>query len=102
MVIILTQGQKIVKREIDKAKETLEDTIHPETKTVIKPGDRILLCSDGIHDNLTDAEIESILLREPRTIAARNLVQNAINRSHEECLRAKKDHMSAIVITCNG
>ena len=74
-------------------------TIHT-TQTNVMPGDRILLCSDGIHDNLTDSEIEAILQHEARTTAARHLVQNAINRSHEECLRAKKDDMSAIVITC--
>src|SRR5262249_43955121 len=31
-------------------------TVHIN-KTTIKPGDRILLCTDGIHDNLTDEEI---------------------------------------------
>lgn len=76
-------------------------TIHT-AQTVVKRGDRILLCSDGIHDNLTDTEIEAILQREALTTVARHLVQCAINRSHEECLRAKKDDMSAIVITCKG
>jgi PPM family protein phosphatase len=75
-------------------------TIHT-AQTVVKSGDRILLCSDGIHDNLTDIEIETTLRREARTTVAHHLVQNAISRSHEECLRAKKDDMSAIVITCN-
>ena len=75
-------------------------TIHT-AQTCVLPGDRILLCSDGIHDNLTDAEIETILRQEARTITARQLVQCAIERSHEECLRAKKDDMSAVVITCN-
>jgi hypothetical protein len=56
-------------------------------------------CQEG---DLTDAEIETILKREARTTAARYLVQNAINRSHEECLRVKGDDMSASVITCNG
>ena len=75
-------------------------TIHT-AQAIVKPGDRILVCSDGIHDNLTDSEMEAILRRTARTSAARHLVQSAINRSHEECLRAKKDDMSAIVITCN-
>lgn len=70
-------------------------------QTTVMPGDRILLCSDGIHDNLTDSEIEAILRQAARTTVARHLVQSAIDRSHEECLRAKKDDMSAIVITCN-
>jgi protein phosphatase len=75
-------------------------TIHT-AQTVISPGDRVLLCSDGIHDNLTDAEIEEIVRGRARTTVARHLVQHAIERSQEECLRAKKDDMSAIVITCN-
>jgi serine/threonine protein phosphatase PrpC len=75
-------------------------TIHT-AQAIIAPGDRLLLCSDGIHDNLTDAEIEAIVRSAARTVVARQLVRCAIERSHEECLRAKKDDMSAIVITCN-
>ncbi len=75
-------------------------TIHT-AQTVIAPGDRMLLCSDGIHDNLTDAEIETIVRRGAHTVVARHLVQRALDRSREECLRAKQDDMSAIVITCN-
>jgi serine/threonine protein phosphatase PrpC len=75
-------------------------TIHT-AQTSIFPGDRVLLCSDGIHDNLTDAEIEAVLQRGARTTVARHLVQRALDRSREECLRAKQDDMSAIVITCN-
>jgi PPM family protein phosphatase len=70
-------------------------------RMVVTPGDCILLCSDGIHDNLTDAEIETTLRQEARTTVSRHLIQHAIDRSREECLRAKKDDMSAIVITCN-
>ena len=51
---------------------------------------------------MTDAEIETTLLREARTTVARHLVQCAINRSHEVCLRARGDDMSAIMITCKG
>ena len=75
-------------------------TIHT-AQTVIAPGDRMLLCSDGIHDNLTDAEIETIVRCGAHTVVARHLVQRALDRSREECLRSKKDDMSAIVITCN-
>lgn len=69
----------------------------------IQPGDRILLCTDGIHDNLTDDEIEEILRTSPRTTVARLLVEYAILRSHQEreiTLRAKPDDMSAVVMTC--
>ena len=65
-------------------------------------GDRILLCTDGIHDNLTDLEIEDILKKAPRNAAARILVEYALLRSREErqiTIRAKPDDMTAIVLT---
>lgn len=68
----------------------------------ISIGDRILLCTDGIHDNLTDLEIEAILRRAPRDAAARLLVEHAVLRSREErqvIIRAKPDDMTAIVMT---
>lgn len=80
----------------------LPPTIHID-QTTIHPGDRILLCTDGIHDNLIDAEIEDILRNTPRSTAARTLVEYSILRSHQdrsETIRAKPDDMSAIVLTC--
>ena len=65
-------------------------------------GDRILLCTDGIHDNLTDLEIEEILRKAPRNAVARLLVESALLRSREErqtTIRAKPDDMTAIVMT---
>ena len=80
----------------------LPPTIHIDQVSVF-PGDRILLCTDGIHDNLIDEEIEEILRSEPRTSAARQLVERSIERSRQErhvTVRAKPDDMSAIVMTC--
>lgn len=77
-------------------------TIHVD-QVAIYPGDRILLCTDGIHDNLVDAEIEEILRCSGRSSAARVLVERSLGRSHEErgaMVRAKPDDMTAIVITC--
>jgi serine/threonine protein phosphatase PrpC len=68
----------------------------------IFPGDRILLCTDGIHDNLTDEEIEHVLRTCPRTALARVLVEQSVLRSHEErplTIRAKPDDMSAVVLS---
>ncbi|HYU75041.1 MAG TPA: PP2C family serine/threonine-protein phosphatase [Ktedonobacteraceae bacterium] len=69
----------------------------------VYPGDRILLCTDGIHDNLVDEEIEQIMREAPRTATARILVERSLQRSHQErsaTVRAKPDDMSAIVLTC--
>jgi protein phosphatase len=79
----------------------LPPTIHL-AHTSIAIGDRVLLCTDGIHDNLTDAEIESILRTTSRESAARVLVEHSLLRSREErsaTIRAKPDDMSAIVVT---
>ena len=75
-------------------------TIHLE-QTFLSPGDRLLLCTDGVHDNLTDQEITQVLSQTAYTKLARKLVQAAYQRSLEkEPLRAKADDISAIVITC--
>ena len=79
----------------------LPPTIHLD-EIPISIGDRVLLCTDGIHDNLTDAEIETLLRKTSRDAAARMLVDQSQLRSREErqiTIRAKPDDMSAIVIT---
>ena len=79
----------------------LRPNIHLDS-TPITIGDRVLLCTDGIHDNLTDDEIEKILRNTPRNLAARYLVEHSLLRSRQErhaTIRAKPDDMSAIVMT---
>lgn len=64
------------------------------------PGDRVLVCSDGIHDNLTEAEITQILRKNGRN-DGEALVRAARKRSQrglEATMRSKPDDMSAIVI----
>jgi PPM family protein phosphatase len=71
-------------------------------QTPLLPGDRILLCSDGVHDNLLDQEIEELLRTGTSTTLARLLVESAVRRSHQDStttIRAKMDDMSALVIT---
>jgi protein phosphatase len=71
-------------------------------QTSIMPGDHILLCSDGIHDNLTHNEIEEVLKQSDPTTLAHVLVERALERSREASnvrLRAKPDDMTAVVIT---
>jgi protein phosphatase len=68
----------------------------------IHAGDKLLLCTDGIHDNLTDEEIATVLAQSGRTRAAQRLVQRATRRSQEDSLRAKNDDMTAIVVSYEG
>lgn len=64
------------------------------------PGDRVLVCSDGIHDNLTEAEIAQILRKNGRNDGDA-LVRAARKRSQrglQATMRSKPDDMSAVVI----
>ncbi|HEY7418919.1 MAG TPA: PP2C family serine/threonine-protein phosphatase, partial [Ktedonobacteraceae bacterium] len=69
----------------------------PTRSLLLHPGDRVLVCTDGIHDNLTDREIEAIL-RVSGEASAQCLVSMAYRRSQQRgMLRAKPDDISAIV-----
>lgn len=88
--------------------EKIEPLIQHEP---VEIGDVILCCSDGIHDTLTDEEIQNILMRDeaPETLA-RMLVEAAQHAVAEERrhifhhpnerknIRAKSDDMTAVVI----
>ncbi|GEM_PF-1239176 len=65
--------------------------------------DRILITSDGVHDNLTDEEIREILVNsDDNQVAVEKLIEASQVRSREsstiENIRPKPDDMSAIVI----
>lgn len=66
----------------------------------LNPGDRILLTSDGIHDNLTSQEITELLqARSDPNRAASALIDAACERSRDaHHVRAKPDDMTAIVV----
>lgn len=61
------------------------------------PGDHLVLCTDGVHDNLTDQEIEEVV-QESHERRAQGLVSAAYHRSQQMHFRAKHDDMSAIVV----
>lgn len=65
----------------------------------LEPGDRAIITSDGIHDNLTHEEIRQEILRggTPEEISAR-LVEAAKKRSGETTLRSKIDDKTAMVL----
>lgn len=78
-------------------------TIRPRTYIVdLQPGDKLLLSSDGVHDNLTDLEIEKILgqaassetLARALSSAAQEVARGGKGRNH----RSKMDDISAVVV----
>ncbi|HEU5379813.1 MAG TPA: PP2C family serine/threonine-protein phosphatase [Ktedonobacteraceae bacterium] len=68
----------------------------PVSSHPLLPGDQLILCTDGLHDNLADREIEA-LVRTPGKAAALQLVNAASQRSQQTHIRAKRDDISAIV-----
>lgn len=63
----------------------------------LKKGDKILFCSDGVSDNLTDNEIRDIL-KDTTNNEASVLIEKAKTLSQGNHPRSKKDDMSAIVV----
>ncbi|MBI5071567.1 protein phosphatase 2C domain-containing protein [Candidatus Falkowbacteria bacterium] len=65
----------------------------------LEPGDLAIITSDGIHDNLTDEEIRTEIMRggTPAEISAR-LVKAAGKRVTEKTLRSKEDDKTAVVL----
>jgi serine/threonine protein phosphatase PrpC len=51
----------------------------------LRAGDRLLLCSDGLWDNLDDASIVSELLRQPVAQSVPLMVERALSAGGERC-----------------
>ncbi len=76
-------------------------TVEPRIHTLdLLPGDRLLVCSDGIPDNLRDKEIYDILSQNPNNAAAvKKLTEAAQLRSRDGGhKRAKSDDMTGMII----
>jgi len=77
----------------------LAKEIKPQIGSIkLEPGERVLFTSDGIHDNLTDKEIEQLLKGGSPTEAASKIVSAAKARIAEGTMRSKKDDKTAIVL----
>lgn len=75
--------------------------VHPRVHIVpLEPGDRLMVCSDGISDNLTDNEILGILNANPDNAkAVQALIAAAQRRSRTlHHPRAKADDMTVAII----
>ncbi|HEY1348017.1 MAG TPA: PP2C family serine/threonine-protein phosphatase [Ktedonobacteraceae bacterium] len=68
----------------------------PVSSHLLLPGDQLILCTDGLHDNLADREIAA-LVQTSGQAAALQLVNAASQRSQQTHVRAKRDDISAIV-----
>lgn len=75
--------------------------IVPNIYTVeLRPGDKLLLTTDGIHDNLTDTEIEREMKDASLVeVAAKTILSKTLERANDHHhIRNKMDDASAILI----
>jgi serine/threonine protein phosphatase PrpC len=61
----------------------------------LQPGDRLLLCSDGLWGSVPDSEIVKELARSPVSQAVPELVEKALLRAGE-----KSDNVTAVALHC--
>lgn len=81
------------------SRKYVEPNIHVSD---VYSNDKILVCSDGVSDNLTDKEIEDLLrfnITESNDFVATKLVNEARVRSNSSHPRAKPDDITAVLIT---
>ena len=99
----LTRDHTVVQQEIDAGRLTAElarlvphkhiltqsvgfhGPVEPDTTTrVILPGDRFILCSDGLTDPLDDEQIRKVIEGQPFELLADALVQAALDAGGED------------------
>ncbi|TVQ91410.1 MAG: serine/threonine-protein phosphatase [Deltaproteobacteria bacterium] len=106
-LIRLTRDHTVVQQEIDAGRLTPElarlvpqkniltqsvgfhGVVEPDTSTrFVHPGDLFILCSDGLTDTLTDAEIGEIAKAHPADMLADALVETALSRGAQDNVTA--------------
>lgn len=71
-------------------------TIDPQVGSVIpEAGDRIVLCTDGINDALSNRNIEMLMVNPPDRAADKCLSQRLVDESYEE---SGRDNLTAVVV----
>ncbi len=69
------------------------ESVEVDTRIVdIQPGDAFLLCSDGLHGQLLDAEIEELLSACPDPFVAVGVLIDRVNE------RGGHDNVTAVVV----
>lgn len=82
--------------------QSLGGEVEPEphlTSLKVAKGSKIVLTTDGVHDNLTQKEMEESV--KEGASEAKALVRKAHLRSMQDHFRSKKDDMTAVVVKIN-
>jgi serine/threonine protein phosphatase PrpC len=96
----LTPQEKSLFENRNSISQALGHNASPRIHVVdVRVGDKLIITSDGIHDNLTDTEISKIVAQSPdNQKAVENLIEAAKRRSRDtKHLRFKPDDMSAVI-----
>jgi len=76
-----------------------DSTVKADIKHIaVQEGDVLIMTSDGVHDNLTPADMESILNATAGTNYAGALTYASYQRAREQGFRSKKDDITAVVV----
>lgn len=68
------------------------------TAVPLKPGNRLLVCTDGVHDNLTPEQIQQALRSNQKGNIVSRLMKKALGVIQSESFRAKDDDVTLVVI----
>lgn len=77
--------------------EKVAEVDGPPAPLPLQPGDRLVLCSDGLHGTLSDDEIARRLAALPPGQTAQALVDDTLARA-----RPHQDNVSVVVLTVQG
>lgn len=75
----------------------LEEVNYGQHPALLQPGDRVLLCSDGLYRNLSEAELAEELARPDPQAAAEALLGRALARS-----QPRQDNVTAVILGLGG
>jgi PPM family protein phosphatase len=73
---------------------------HWEKPMILRAGDRLLLCSDGLHDLVSDSEMQAIIAGAPTHVAVQELIDAAKRNGGHDNITAGLVH--AFVPVANG
>jgi protein phosphatase len=85
------KGKNVITRAVGHKDYVEVDTL----VTDVRPGDRFLLCSDGLHGYLKSGELEGALLTDPEAEAPARLVKLANDRGG-------KDNITVVLVRVEG
>jgi protein phosphatase len=81
---------------ITRAVSAADDEVEPElTRVTLAPGDRLLLCSDGLSSVITDDQIAAVLGQAAESVSAETMCESLIHMAN---LAGGPDNITVIIV----